>query len=108
MRKNKDRPKSQQPPTDRSSQPVRGFIFAEKTTMHLIKGNLNIIYQRNEVESHHNPHFLRNDHVLLLSSVPCLTATASMEYMQLETAVANIAEAFVVNVLSNGCFWSTK
>ena len=53
------------------------------------------------------PYFLRNDHVLLQNSVPCLTATACMEYMQLEAAVANIAEAFVVNVLSNGCFYLT-
>ena len=41
-------------------------------------------------------------------SVPCLTGIASVEYMQLEAAVANIAKAFVVNVLSNGCLWLTK
>ena len=44
MRKNNDCPWSQQPPTDRSSQPVSGFLFAKKANMHLIKGNLNIIY----------------------------------------------------------------
>ena len=54
------------------------------------------------------PYFLRNDHVLLHNSVLCLTVSACAEYMQLEVAVANIAEAFIVNVLSNGCFWLTK
>ena len=54
------------------------------------------------------PYFLRNDQVLLHYRVPCLTVTECKEYMQLEAAVANIAEAFVVNVLSNGCFWLTK
>ena len=50
------------------------------------------------------PYFLRNDHVLLHNGVPCLTATACAEHMQQEAAVVNIAEAFLVNVLSNGCF----
>ena len=54
------------------------------------------------------PYFLRNDHVLLHKSMPCLTVLACAEYMQLEAAVASIAEAFVVNVLSNGCICVTK
>ena len=54
------------------------------------------------------PYFLRNDHVLLHNSVPCLTVTACMEYMHLEAAVVNIAEASVVDLLSNGCYWLTK
>ena len=50
------------------------------------------------------PCFSRNDQVLLENSVPCLAATERVEYMQLEAAVPNIAEAFIVNVLSNGFF----
>ena len=70
MRKNYDCPWSQQPPTDRSSQPVSEFIFAKKTNMHLIKGNLNSIIKEMRLRVIMVPYFLRNDHVLLHYSVP--------------------------------------
>ena len=50
-RKINDRLRSERPPTDRSSQPVRKVIFAEKTNIQFVKRNENSVYYRNEVDS---------------------------------------------------------
>ena len=84
-RRNNDRLRSEQPQTDRSSQPVSLFIFAKKkTNVHFIKGTKTRFTTEMRLRVIMVPYVPRNDLVFLQDSAPCLTTTACTEYLQLK------------------------
>ena len=82
-RKNNDRLGSEWTPTDISCEPVCVLIFAVKSNIHFINGNLTVCTSEMRLRVILVPYVLRNYLVFLQDSAPHFTATACSEYLQL-------------------------